>query len=108
MDILFDELRKEFKETSNKHLGGLRKDLDQVHEGIQQVHDELESSVGEQKSLQKKTEKDVKLLIKTNEQMLVQTTSWRQDIQAIAMVQSCQAEYITMQTVLDQSGLKLR
>ena len=34
MDILFDELRKEFKETSNKHLGGLRKDLDQVHEGI--------------------------------------------------------------------------
>ena len=34
MDILFDELRQEFKVDSNKHLGGLRKDLDLVHEGI--------------------------------------------------------------------------
>ena len=41
-----------------------------MHEGIQQVHDEMESSVADQKRIQKKTEKDVKLLIKSNEQMM--------------------------------------
>ena len=34
MDILFDELRKEFKANSKEHLGGLRKDLNLVNEGI--------------------------------------------------------------------------
>lgn len=65
------------------------------------MHDELESSVADQKKLQFKTEKDVSLLIKSNERMLAQTNQWRQDIQSMAMVQSCQAEYITMQTVLE-------
>ena len=74
MDILFDELRKEFQENAQKHLGGLRKDLDLVHEGLQQVHDDMESSLGEQKELQKKTEKDVKLLIKSNEKMVRETS----------------------------------
>ena len=52
----------------------MRKDLDLVHEGLQQVHDDMESSVGEQKELQKKTEKDVKLLIKSNERMVRETS----------------------------------
>ena len=72
------------------------------------MHDELESSVADQKKLQVKTEKDVNLLIKSNERMLAQTNQWRQDIQSMAMVQSCQAEYITMQTVLEQSFTNIR
>ena len=79
-----------------------------MHEGIQQVHDEMESSVADQKKIQKKTEKDVKLLIKSNEQMMQENTQWRQDINSIAMVQSCQAEYLTMQTILDQTDHKHR
>ena len=50
------------------------------------MHDELESSVADQKKLQVKTEKDVNLLIKSNERMLAQTNQWRQDIQSMAMV----------------------
>ena len=108
MDIYFNELRQEFEANSKKHLGGLRKDLEHVNEGIQQVHDELEANVSETKKLQLKTEKDVNLLIKSNEQMLSQTNQWRQDIASMAMVQSCQAEYITMQSVLESQCFKLR
>ena len=35
MDIYFNELREEFKEGTAKALGGLRKDLSAVNEGIQ-------------------------------------------------------------------------
>lgn len=35
MDIYFNELREEFKANGNKLLGGLRKDLEHVNEGIQ-------------------------------------------------------------------------
>lgn len=34
MDIYFNELRQDFKKDSKKHLGGLRKDLEHVNEGI--------------------------------------------------------------------------
>ena len=34
MDIYFEELREEFKKDANKLLGGLRKDLEHVNEGI--------------------------------------------------------------------------
>lgn len=44
MDIYMNELREEFKANTAKTLGGLRKDLDIVNEGIQQVHDELGQS----------------------------------------------------------------
>ena len=80
----------------------MRKDLDLVHEGIQQVHDEMQSSVAEQKEIQKKTEKDVKLLIKSNERMVKETSQWRIDLNSIAMVQSCQEEYLSMQSLMDQ------
>ena len=43
MDIYFKELRDEFKQNTAMTLGGLRKDLLQVNEVIQQVHDEIES-----------------------------------------------------------------
>ena len=48
MDIYFEELKEEFKKDSSKLLGGLRKDLEHVNEGISQVHDELEASVADQ------------------------------------------------------------
>ena len=35
MDIYFDELREEFKKNTSMTLGGLRKDMDVVNEGIQ-------------------------------------------------------------------------
>ena len=44
MDIYFNELREEFKKNTGLTLGGLRKDLSQVNEGLSQVHDELETS----------------------------------------------------------------
>lgn len=34
MDIYFKELREEFEANAKKHLGGLRKDLEHVNEGI--------------------------------------------------------------------------
>ena len=68
----------------------------------------MESSLGEQKELQKKTEKDVKLLIKSNERMVRETSLWRQDLNSIAMVQSCQAEYLSMQSLMDQVNYKSR
>ena len=48
MDIYFNELREEFKKNTGLTLGGLRKDLSQVNEGLSQVHDELETSQKEQ------------------------------------------------------------
>ena len=56
MDIYFNELRQEFKSNTAKTMGGLRKDLDVVNEGIQQVHDELEHSQTNQLQHLKKTE----------------------------------------------------
>ena len=38
---------------------------------------------------------------KANEKMLVDNDRWRKDIDAIAMVTSCMAEYLAMQTAID-------
>ena len=60
MDIYFNDLRNEFKSNTAITLGGLRKDLLQVNEVIQQVHDEMETSQKETKKLQARMAKDVK------------------------------------------------
>jgi len=73
MDIYFNDLRNEFKANTNMTLGGLRKDLALVNEVIQQVHDELETNNLESKKLQLKIAKDVKLLTRSNTEMLQQT-----------------------------------
>ena len=80
MDIYFNELRQEFKSNTAKTMGGLRKDLDVVNEGIQQVHDELEHSQTNQLQHLKKTEQEVNLLIKNNEELVSQTAHWKSDL----------------------------
>ena len=71
-EIFANDLREEFKKNTTLTLGSLRKDLEHVNEGISQVHDEMETSQLANKKLQLKTEKDVKLLVKSNEMMLLQ------------------------------------
>lgn len=46
--------------------------------------------------------KDVKQLMQSNENMVIETASWRHDISSMAMVQSCTAEYLSMQTAIDR------
>lgn len=45
---------------------------------------------------------------KANEKMLVDNDRWRKDIDAIAMVTSCMAEYLAMQTAIDQDAYQHR
>ena len=45
---------------------------------------------------------------KANEKMLMDNDRWRKDIDAIAMVTSCMAEYLAMQTAIDQDAYQHR
>jgi len=104
MDIYFKELRDEFKANNEKTLGGLRKDLSLVNEGIQQVHDELERSQEEQRKFHSKTIKEVTDVVKAHEQVIELNTQWQRDIGALAVVTSCIAEFISMQTAIDKEA----
>jgi len=68
------------------------------------VHDELETTQEEQKKMQQKTVREVMEVCKANEKMLMDNKQWGQDIDAIAIVTSCMAEYLAMQTAIDQDA----
>lgn len=85
MDIYFEELRDEFKTNTARTLGGLRKDMDIVNEGIQQVHDELATSQKNHLNHLKKSEKQFAMLVKTNEELHAMTNNWKHDVSSIAM-----------------------
>ena len=53
-------------------------------------------------------DKDLKAISESNERMIAETDSWRQDFNTMAMVQSCTAEFIQMQTAIDQENLQVR
>ena len=46
--------------------------------------------------------------MKVNEQMLQDNRQWRSDVDAIAVVTSCMAEYMSMQTAIDKEALEAR
>ena len=46
--------------------------------------------------------------MKVNEQMLVDNRQWRNDVDAIAVVTSCMAEYMSMQTAIDKEAFQAR
>ena len=72
MDIHYNELREEFRKDNKESLGRIRQDIDLVNEVVQQVHDELESREGEAQRLHKKTEREMKLLVQSNDVVLAQ------------------------------------
>ena len=72
MDIHYNELREEFRKDNKESLGRIRQDIDLVNEVVQQVHDELESREGEAQRLYKKTEREMKLLVQSNDVVLAQ------------------------------------
>ena len=51
---------------------------------------------------------DVARLVKSNEVMVRETAQWRQAFNSMAMVQSCQTEYLSIQTALERSNNKIR
>ena len=72
------------------------------------MHDELEQTQEDSKKLQQKTVREVMEVCKANEKMLMDNQQWRKDIDAIAMVTSCMAEYLAMQTAIDQDAYQHR
>ena len=47
-------------------------------------------------------------VIKANEDILGENRKWRKDIDAMAMVTSCMAEYLAMQTAVDKQAFNAR
>lgn len=41
-------------------------------------------------------------VVKANEKIFSENKKWRKDVDAIALVTSCMAEYLSMQTVIDK------
>lgn len=47
-------------------------------------------------------------VVRANETMLEDNKRWRTDVDAIAVVTSCMAEYLSMQTAIDQEAYEAR
>ena len=56
----------------------------------------------ENKTLQKKTVRDLKDLSQANEKITLSNKQWRKDVDAIAVVTSCMSEYMSMQNAIDK------
>ena len=103
-EIFKNELREEIAQASKENVKLFKNDLDNVNETINQVHDELEEYTAKQQKFREHLLRDMKANKEqaTSSQALLER--WRSDLNQLALIQSCTAEFIQMQTTLDQQS----
>ena len=99
---------EEIAKIGQENIAKQKAEMNILNETIQQVHDELEDHTAKQQKFRDFTIKDMKRQKEHNSASSALLEQWRNDLNQIALIQSCTSEFIQMQTALDSHAYAKR